>query len=787
MLESGGEASMGRGVVRICLKLLLVAGLGLLGGCFGVTQNPSYFPHLLPAGDIIRTHAKPPSPSYYSNFDPHAVKLEVRPVEMTNPVRTQQVLIATVYDEKGNPRRGRRVEWMIEGSGNIIEADESGFWPGRGYKVDNKYAVSYTAYSEHRITRGNANPNDDFMIRPGQSWCVVSSAVEGDTHVTVYAPGINDWDKHKVFVATHWVDAEWVLPLPSVNRAGTDHVITTNIFRHTDRQPLANYRVRYRILDGPPAVFLPHRTQETVVISDLSGNAHATLAQVSPLPGINRISVEVIRPPDPTSPSGSGIVIARGETTKEWQAPQIAINLTGPPQAVVGQDIPYTITVTNSGPVETQALTVRDVLPENLQFVRSDPRAVIDGNQLIWTLGVLSPGRSYTLQVTLRGASVGTAQHCASVTTGEGFRAEKCLSTQITGVQQAQLKVTMSEQPTAQVGVPFTYQLTVSNPGTGPAAGVVLNATFDAALEHDSRAKQLQLPLGDLAGGDSRTVPLILKPRQVGRFSTKVVATAAGGLKSEVEQIVTVQASSLQLKKTGPKARYVDQSATFDITVENTGDTPLSNVVIRDQLSPELSFQSATGLGQVVNGQVVWNIGTLAAKEQKTVQMTARCLKMAADVLNTAVVTADPGLQETAEAHLEVRGIPAYLLEITKAGDPLQVGAKMTYKVAVTNTGSLPGNEVSIAAIVPAEMQVGATDGPNKAQIDNNRVTFPPLDGLQPKQTWNYSIEVQGLRPGDVRFRVELRGSGLSSAVVKEESTNIYVPPNGTPPGETGR
>ena len=103
-----------------CVKLLLAASLSLLSGCFGVTQNPSYFPYLLPTGDIIQTHAKPLGYGYYANFDPHAIRLEVRPLESTDPVRTQHVLIATIYDEKGVPRRARRVEWMLEGAGNII-------------------------------------------------------------------------------------------------------------------------------------------------------------------------------------------------------------------------------------------------------------------------------------------------------------------------------------------------------------------------------------------------------------------------------------------------------------------------------------------------------------------------------------------------------------------------------------------------------------------------------------------------------------------------------------------
>src|SRR5262245_27855317 len=237
---------------RAWQALLLLPVCALLSGCFGVSQNPSYFPHLLPFGDIIQTHAKPPGPSYYANFDPHAVALVVRPLDATNPVRTQHVIVATVLDENGQPRRQRRVEWMVEGAGNIIEVDESGVFPGRGYKVDNKYAVSYTNYCEHRITRGNCSPGDDFVVRPGQTWCVVPGqrwsvvgpAVEADTYVTAYAPGMADWEKGRVVVTCRWVDAAWKFPDPAVAQAGTEHVLTTRVLRHSTQEPLPNYRVR---------------------------------------------------------------------------------------------------------------------------------------------------------------------------------------------------------------------------------------------------------------------------------------------------------------------------------------------------------------------------------------------------------------------------------------------------------------------------------------------------------------------------------------------------------------
>src|SRR5262249_40582295 len=282
-------------------------------------------------------------------------------------------------------------------------------------------------------------------------------------------------------------------------------------------------------------------------VSDLSGNAAVTLVQLSPQPGVNRIGIEIVRPPDPTSPSGSGIIIGRGETSKEWLAPSGALSKTGPGARAVGQEVPYTITVTNTGKVETQAVTVRDAVPEGLQYVRAEPPAVPEGNQLAWTLGALAPGQAHNVQVVFRSTRVGAVTNTAVATTGDGLRAENSATTQVT---QPQLNVSKTGPAAGVVGVPITYQITVTNPGSGPATNVVLSDEFDPGLEHESRANPVELKIGTVGPNETKTIPLTLTPRQLGPLVNRVTATADGGLRAQAQHSVNVQQARLSVTKT---------------------------------------------------------------------------------------------------------------------------------------------------------------------------------------------------------------------------------------------
>jgi len=188
------------------LVLLISLGPVLSSGCLGGASNPSYFPYYLPPGDIIQTHAKPPGRGYFANFDPNAVLIEVEPTQCSKPIGQDQVVIATVFDDENRPRRKRRVEWILEGPGEILEVDESGMTAGRGYLVNNQRGITYTAIQGHSFTRGNDDPRDDFRIEPGQTWCIVRSMKPGETVITAYAPEIFNHDKRTAVCRLRWLD-----------------------------------------------------------------------------------------------------------------------------------------------------------------------------------------------------------------------------------------------------------------------------------------------------------------------------------------------------------------------------------------------------------------------------------------------------------------------------------------------------------------------------------------------------------------------------------------------------
>lgn len=753
-------------VVKGILPLGTIAFLAI-AGC------RNHMPHALtwPAGgDTQYTHAKPPEGGYYSNWDPYAVELEVTPPEDVNPVRTQHILIATVKDKEGKPLPNRRVEWIIsEGSvGDIVEVDESGWRASRGYKVDNKYAVSHTNNFDHVLDRGNDDPSDDITLTEGQTWCVITSPIEGDTYITAYAPGIYDWNKHKVFAVKHWYDLYWEFPPAATNPTGTTHDFVTLVQKYSDRTPLAGYTVNYRIVDGPAAVFAETGSTTASVQTDSAGAAKVTIRQVQPAEGTNNVAIEIIRPGDVQccKPGGK---ITEGMTSKTWIGPKIACNKSAPANVLAGQEFTYTIDVSNPSQVDATNVMVTDTLPDGITLVSSNPPSQGGGQTQTFSLGTVPAGQSHQVAMTVKATRTGTFENCAEVRADQNLSSRCCASTTATAPA---LAIEKTCTPDILICDTIEYVITVRNTGDGTATNVQLSDQLPDGITTTDGKNAVTASFGDLGPGQAKEVRFSAKASRTGSFTNSASVTADGGLSAQSSCTTTVRQPVLQVTKTGPGERYIGRNADFDITVTNTGDGPARDTVLTDTIPAGMQFVSASDGGAFGNNLVTWNLGTLEPGASRSVKVTLKATQRGS-AQNTATARAYCA-EASAQAALNMQGVPAILLEVIDVEDPIEVGANETYIITVTNQGSAEDTNIVVTAVVPAEMEYVSGDGPTRANVEGKTITFSPLATLAPGEKATYRVVTKGTAVNDVRFKVSITSDQTTSPVEETESTHVY-------------
>jgi len=743
------------------------AGLAIL--VYGCEQH---MPHAFTwpsTGNIQHTHPKPPEGGYYKNWDPYAAKVIVEEIELTNFAQTQHLLVATVVDAEGKPLKNRRVEWMLSrgGVGEIVEVDESGWRASRGYKVNNEYAVSHTGNFEHTLTMGTEDTSDDVVIGKGQTWCVITSPVEGDTNITVYVPAIYDWNNHKVFLTRHWYDVAWTFPEPATNPVGTSHDFTTMVMKHSDGSPLADYDVTYEIVDGPDAAFADGK-KVTTVKTDAAGAATVTLTQAAAVAGTNNIKINVARPANEQC-CKPGVQIATGSTSKTWVAPEIAITKDAPAQSAVGVNFDYAILVTNPSSVTATNVTVSDVLPKGISYVSSVPQAKVDGQNLSWSLGDLGGGQSSSISVKVKGDEVGVFENCADVAADSNLKARDCASTRIVNAQLVIEKTCPAE---ALICETIPFKIVVRNTGDGPATNVRIMDELPEGLTTLDGKQRMTFDAGTLEPGQAKQATYEAKASKPGEFVNNASFTADGGLTGKTSCKTVVRQPALEVTKEAPEMRYVGRPISYKITVKNTGDAPARDTVLVDRMPAGAEFVSATDSPQQGQGTLTWRVGTLAPGESKTVEVSLRS-NVAGTLKNVATATAVCA-DANASGSTDVKGVPAILLEVVDVDDPIEVGATERYIITVTNQGSAPDTNIRIVVELPSQLEYISSEGPTQATADGKTVTFAPLPSLAPKAVATFRVNAKGVEVGDSRIKITMNSDELTSPVQETESTNIY-------------
>ena len=431
-----------------------------------------------------------------------------------------------------------------------------------------------------------------------------------------------------------------------------------------------------------------------------------------------------------------------------------------PSQVALGEEYCYELTIVASEDVS--GVLVTDTVPEGASYVSSQPQAQKDGSKLSWQLPGMKKAETTSIRICLKADREGELTSCATVTAVPVI----CVTTL---VGKPVLTIEKSGPATAQLGADVAYSIVVANKGTFIARGVVVTDNVPDGLTHASGQKQVVTQVGDLAPGQSKTIPISLKAAARGKHCNEAVATSSNAAKVSDDACTTVLRPGLDIAKEGTKDQIIGRNADYDIVVSNTGDTELTNLKVTDTAPTGTSIVTAEG-AVIAGNTATWTVASLPAGQKKAfkVRLTS---KVGGNLCNIVTVADAQGLSDRAEACTMWKGVAGVLLEVVDDPDPIAVGETTTYTVRVTNQGFANITEITLSAEFDEEANpVSASQG----TLSGKKVAFPNTAVLAPKQSITYTVVVRGITPGDARNRVTLNAAELKTPVVEEESTTVY-------------
>ena len=451
------------------------------------------------------------------------------------------------------------------------------------------------------------------------------------------------------------------------------------------------------------------------------------------------------------------------------QSPSLSIERDRPDETQVGKPAKFVIKVRNVGQVPAQNVVVTDQVPQGTRFLSASPETVpsADGS-LVWDLGVLQPNEDATLTVELMPEVEGEIGSVAEVT----FRIPSAIRTIAT---KPLLKVEHTGPAKVLIGQDVPFQITVSNPGSGIATGVVIEVDVPEGLAHDG-GREIMSDRFDLRPNESKKLDLILRAAQAGVVQNVVRAVGDASLMAEHRTQLEVLAPELQVATAGPTKRFLDRPVKYQIGLSNPGTAAANNIELVARLPRGLKFTAADKKGQYDPRQhaVLWSLEELPAGEQGMVELTALPTDTGEQKLHIEA-RASLGLEFQHDHVTLVEDITDLVFTVSDENVPIEVGSETTYQIRVANNGTKVAKNVQLSVTVPQGLEITDSDGPSQVELQGDQLVMQPITQLAQGEEAVYRLTAKGTRAGDQVLRVQLLSDEFSTPVTKEEITKVYA------------
>ncbi|MFN8710137.1 MAG: hypothetical protein ACK526_05600 [Planctomyces sp.] len=430
----------------------------------------------------------------------------------------------------------------------------------------------------------------------------------------------------------------------------------------------------------------------------------------------------------------------------------------------VDQPCDVELVVHNTSRSVVRSVMAEAVIPEGVEVAAANPKPLSGSTSPSWKFGELKPGERRSVALRLIPHERGDF-HLDAFVRMTGF------SSSTFSVQEPQVEITVEGPEQMEAGQQGNFTVRVTNPGTGMATNVTIQAAIPEGLEH-RRGSLLTIEIGTLNPGESRQAQLNVTAVRGGAHQMAVRALADGGLTAQTAASVEIAEPELALQISGPSELMSGRTETFEIDIINEGNVPSANVRARYRVPETFEFVNANRGGKYSDADrsIEWFVGTLQGGEKSHFEVTLKAIEIG-DVQHQAGVISEHGKVTMSEFDTTVEGVAELALDIRASKNQLRVGQDISWEIEISNSGSRSATGVGFSCELPSGLELGETSGPTDFIAENGVVVFKSLPEIEPGKSAVYTISAKCTREGTHRLRMRAASESISEPLIGEETT----------------